>query len=186
MSSAAKAAAKAAAKLAAKAELAATAAPAKAATPTKLSGYIVFSGEQRAAVKAANPNASPTDILKMLGAKWKGLSEAEKAAANSKAAAMPAVAPKKPAKPASGLPSFKSATAVENAVGKLAEKVPASFIEGLIKHCAADKSFKKSEMTLAGHKLIVRPTPVDPKKKKPPSYMIEVILDAPKAPKKAK
>ena len=186
MSSAAKAAAKAAAKLAAKAELAATAAPAKAATPTKLSGYIVFSGEQRAAVKAANPNASPTDIMKMLGAKWKGLSEAEKAAANSKAAAMPAVAPKKPAKPASGLPSFKSATAVENAVGKLAEKVPASFIEGLIKHCAADKSFKKSEMTLAGHKLIVRPTPVDPKKKKPPSYMIEVILDAPKAPKKAK
>ena len=186
MSSAAKAAAKAAAKLAAKAELAATAAPAKAATPTKLSGYIVFSGEQRAAVKAANPNASPTDILKMLGAKWKGLSEAEKAAANSKAAAMPAVAPKKPAKPASGLPGFKSATAVENAVGKLAEKVPASFIEGLIKHCAADKSFKKSEMTLAGHKLIVRPTPVDPKKKKPPSYMIEVILDAPKAPKKAK
>ena len=186
MSSAAKAAAKAAARLAAKAELAATAAPAKAATPTKLSGYIVFSGEQRAAVKAANPNASPTDIMKMLGAKWKGLSEAEKAAANSKAAAMPAVAPKKPAKPASGLPSFKSATAVENAVGKLAEKVPASFIEGLIKHCAADKSFKKSEMTLAGHKLIVRPTPVDPKKKKPPSYMIEVILDAPKAPKKAK
>ena len=186
MSSAAKAAAKAAAKLAAKAELAATAAPAKAATPTKLSGYIVFSGEQRAAVKAANPNASPTDIMKMLGAKWKGLSEAERAAANSKAAAMPAVAPKKPAKPASGLPSFKSATAVENAVGKLAEKVPASFIEGLIKHCAADKSFKKSEMTLAGHKLIVRQTPVDPKKKKPPSYMIEVILDAPKAPKKAK
>ena len=186
MSSAAKAAAKAAARLAAKAELAATAAPAKAATPTKLSGYIVFSGEQRAAVKAANPNASPTDIMKMLGAKWKGLSEAERAAANSKAAAMPAVAPKKPAKPASGLPSFKSATAVENAVGKLAEKVPASFIEGLIKHCAADKSFKKSEMTLAGHKLIVRPTPVDPKKKKPPSYMIEVILDAPKAPKKAK
>ena len=186
MSSAAKAAAKAAARLAAKAELAATAAPAKAATPTKLSGYIVFSGEQRAAVKAANPNASPTDILKMLGAKWKGLSKAERAAANSKAAAMPAVAPKKPAKPASGLPSFKSATAVENAVGKLAEKVPASFIEGLIKHCAADKNFKKSEMTLAGHKLIVRPTPVDPKKKKPPSYMIEVILDAPKAPKKAK
>ena len=39
----------------------------------------------------------------MLGAKWKGLSEAERAAANSKAAAMPAVAPKKPAKPASGL-----------------------------------------------------------------------------------
>ena len=186
MSSAAKAAAKAAARVAAKAELAATAAPAKAATPTKLSGYIVFSGEQRAAVKAANPNASPTDILKMLGAKWKGLSEAEKAAANSKAAAMPAVAPKKPAKPASGLPSFKSATAVENAVGKLAEKVPASFIEGLIKHCAADKSFKKSEMTLAGHKLIVRPTPVDPKKKKPPSYMIEVILDAPKKAPKGK
>ena len=186
MSSAAKAAAKAAARLAAKAELAATAAPAKAATPTKLSGYIVFSGEQRAAVKAANPNASPTDIMKMLGAKWKGLSEAEKAAANSKAAAMPAVAPKKPAKPAGSLPSFKSATAVENAAGKLAEKVPASFLEGLIKHCAADKNFKKSEMTLAGHKLIVRPTPVDPKKKKPPSYMIEVILDAPKAPKKAK
>ena len=186
MSSAAKAAAKAAARLAAKAELAATAAPAKAATPTKLSGYIVFSGEQRAAVKAANPNASPTDILKMLGAKWKGLSEAEKAAANSKAAAMPAVAPKKPAKPASGLPSFKSATAVENAAGKLAEKVPASFIEGLIKHCAADKSFKKSEMTLAGHRLIVRQTPVDPKKKKPPSYMIEVILDAPKKAPKGK
>ena len=186
MSSAAKAAAKAAARLAAKAELAATAAPAKAATPTKLSGYIVFSGEQRAAVKAANPNASPTDILKMLGAKWKGLSEAEKAAANSKAAAMPAVAPKKPATPAGTLPSFKSETAVENAAGKLAEKVPASFIEGLIKHCAADKSFKKSEMTLAGHRLIVRQTPVDPKKKKPPSYMIEVILDAPKAPKKAK
>ena len=186
MSSAAKAAAKAAARLAAKAELAATAAPAKAATPTKLSGYIVFSGEQRAAVKAANPNASPTDILKMLGAKWKGLSEAEKAAANSKAAAMPAVAPKKPATPAGTLPSFKSETAVENAAGKLAEKVPASFIEGLIKHCAADKSFKKSEMTLAGHKLIVRQTPVEPKKKKPPSYMIEVILDAPKAPKKAK
>ena len=186
MSSAAKAAAKAAARVAAKAELAATAAPAKAATPTKLSGYIVFSGEQRAAVKAANPNASPTDIMKMLGAKWKGLSEAEKAAANSKAAAMPAVAPKKPAKPASGLPSFKSATAVENAVGKLAEKVPASFIEGLIKHCAADKNFKKSEMTLAGHKLIVRPTPVDPKKKKPPSYMIEVILDAPKKAPKGK
>ena len=186
MSSAAKAAAKAAARLAAKAELAATAAPAKAATPTKLSGYIVFSGEQRAAVKAANPNASPTDIMKMLGAKWKGLSEAEKAAANSKAAAMPAVAPKKPAKPASGLPSFKSATAVENAVGKLAEKVPASFIEGLIKHCAADKSFKKSEMTLAGHRLIVRQTPVDPKKKKPPSYMIEVILDAPKKAPKGK
>ena len=186
MSSAAKAAAKAAAKLAAKAELAATAAPAKAATPTKLSGYIVFSGEQRAAVKAANPNASPTDIMKMLGAKWKGLSEAEKAAANSKAAAMPAVAPKKPAKPAGSLPSFKSATAVENAAGKLAEKVPASFLEGLIKHCAADKNFKKSEMTLAGHKLIVRPTPVDPKKKKPPSYMIEVILDAPKKAPKGK
>ena len=104
MSSAAKAAAKAAAKLAAKAELAATAAPAKAPTPTKLSGYIVFSGEQRAAVKAANPNASPTDILKMLGAKWKGLSEAERAAANSKAAAMPAVAPKKPAKPLASSP----------------------------------------------------------------------------------
>ena len=84
MSSAAKAAAKAAAKLAAKAELAATAAPAKAATPTKLSGYIVFSGEQRAAVKAANPNASPTDIMKMLGAKWKGLSEAEKAEYHAK------------------------------------------------------------------------------------------------------
>ena len=186
MSSAAKAAAKAAARVAAKAELAATAAPAKAATPTKLSGYIVFSGEQRAAVKAANPNASPTDIMKMLGAKWKGLSEAEKAAANSKAAAMPAVAPKKPATPAGTLPSFKSETAVENAAGKLAEKVPASFLEGLIKHCAADKNFKKSEMTLAGHRLIVRQTPVDPKKKKPPSYMIEVILDAPKAPKKAK
>ena len=99
---------------------------------------------------------------------------------------MPAVAPKKPAKPASGLPSFKSATAVENAVGKLAEKVPASFIEGLIKHCAADKNFKKSEMTLAGHRLIVRQTPVDPKKKKPPSYMIEVILDAPKKAPKGK
>ena len=63
--------------------------------------------------------------------------------------------------------------------------MPASFIEGLIKHCAADKSFKKSEMTLAGHKLIVRPTPVDPKKK-PPSYMIEVILDAPKKAPKGK
>lgn len=52
-----------------------------------LSGYLVFSMEQRANVKTEHPDATPKEILGLLGTAWKALSEKEKAEYNTKAKA---------------------------------------------------------------------------------------------------
>jgi hypothetical protein len=44
-----------------------------------LSSYIIFSGAMRAEVKEANPDASTTDLSKLLGVKWQALSDEDKA-----------------------------------------------------------------------------------------------------------
>jgi hypothetical protein len=43
------------------------------------SAYIIFSTENRAEVKAANPDATFGELGKLLGAKWGSMTEAEKA-----------------------------------------------------------------------------------------------------------
>lgn len=42
------------------------------------SGYVAFCGARREAVKAANPGAQPKQILSLLAAEWRALSEVEK------------------------------------------------------------------------------------------------------------
>ncbi|KAM0747747.1 hypothetical protein T439DRAFT_328412 [Meredithblackwellia eburnea MCA 4105] len=65
----------------------------KAAKPKKdpnapkrpLSAYMFFSQENRNAIKDENPNASFGDVGKLLGAKWKDMSDAEKKPYNTSA-----------------------------------------------------------------------------------------------------
>ncbi|GFR52008.1 hypothetical protein Agub_g14431 [Astrephomene gubernaculifera] len=51
---------------------------AKKANARPLSGYMLFSNKERAAVKAANPDKSMIEISALLGKAWKELPEAEK------------------------------------------------------------------------------------------------------------
>lgn len=44
----------------------------------KLNAFMVFSKENRQAVKDENPEASVTEVAKILGEKWRNLSEEEK------------------------------------------------------------------------------------------------------------
>ena len=44
----------------------------------KLSGYMKFAAKNRTGIKAKNPNASFGQLGKLIGAAWRGLSEAEK------------------------------------------------------------------------------------------------------------
>lgn len=54
--------------------------------PTKpKTAYFIFSGEHREEVKAENPSLSLTDISKVLGEKWKALTDDEKAEYTKKA-----------------------------------------------------------------------------------------------------
>jgi hypothetical protein len=41
--------------------------------------YISFCTARRPAVKAANPGAAPSEIVSLLAAEWRGLSEQQKA-----------------------------------------------------------------------------------------------------------
>ncbi|KAL7411578.1 high mobility group box domain-containing protein [Mrakia frigida] len=50
----------------------------KNAPKKALSSYMIFSQEQRAKVKEDNPSATFGELGKLLGAKWKGLSDGEK------------------------------------------------------------------------------------------------------------
>jgi hypothetical protein len=56
---------------------------AKAVDPNKpkrgSTAYILFSNDQRAAVKAANPSASAKEVMSLLGAAWKAADESTKA-----------------------------------------------------------------------------------------------------------
>jgi hypothetical protein len=76
----------------------------KAKKPRKASAYVRFAASKRAEVVAANPGASFGDVSKALGAAWKQLSAAEKAAyaapAVAPAVAAPAAAPAAAAAPA--------------------------------------------------------------------------------------
>ncbi|ORX91895.1 hypothetical protein K493DRAFT_141295, partial [Basidiobolus meristosporus CBS 931.73] len=40
--------------------------------------YIIFASEQRASEKENNPNATPSDLVKILAARWKNMGENEK------------------------------------------------------------------------------------------------------------
>ncbi|KAJ8654232.1 hypothetical protein O0I10_010054 [Lichtheimia ornata] len=51
------------------------------------SAYMFFSQEQRSTIKEENPDASFGDIGRLLGQKWKGLTDEEKKPYNDKAAA---------------------------------------------------------------------------------------------------
>lgn len=60
--------------------------------PTKKSGYLVFCEEQRPGVRDTNPEMKMPDVSKELGARWRVLSEDEKAKYKSKADAINAEA----------------------------------------------------------------------------------------------
>ena len=55
-----------------------------------LNAYMLFSSDQRAAIKAANPTAGLGEVAKMIGDKWKTLSEDEKAPYTRQAEALKA------------------------------------------------------------------------------------------------
>mmetsp|Transcript_36263 Transcript_36263/g.94997 ORF Transcript_36263/g.94997 Transcript_36263/m.94997 type:complete len:1311 (+) Transcript_36263:62-3994(+) len=86
----AKKAAKEAAKGAAKdAKKAAKDAEAELKGPKRpLSGYLLYSNENREAAKAAHPEAKITELASILGVQWKKLDEAEKATYNDQAAVL--------------------------------------------------------------------------------------------------
>lgn len=82
----------------------------------RISGYILFSNEHRDAIRTESPDLKFTEVGKVLGKKWSGLSDDERAEWNAKAVAqneangIPAATPT-PAKKAAGKKAATKPTA---------------------------------------------------------------------------